>query len=172
VGFQRLTAFHDLEIGGEFAGLQVRVRHISGEGLVAYAGLEPLPTHTDPFSVLPLWAEFVDSWNLMDGDGRAIPPTGAALMGQDPEFIRGVLGAYLVTLDQPYPSTVAPVVAWAPPVDPAQQVLEPVSSAAVISDAPDAEDMDIPAAPGPDLSHLEMYLHDAAPIQAPQPVPA
>jgi hypothetical protein len=167
VGYRRPVAFHDLEIS-ELAGLQVRVRHISGEGLIEYARLDPLPTHTDPFSVLPLWAEFVDSWNLVDGDGRAVPPTAAALKGQDPAFIRAVLGAYLVSLNEPYPAA-APARYEAPPGAAAAPVADVPRRE---YDAPDAEDMDIPPAPGPDLSHLEMYLHDAAPVQAPEPVPA
>lgn len=173
MGYQRPVAFHDLEIGGEYAGLQVRVRHISGEGLGFYGQLDPPPTHSDPFPVLPLWGEFVDSWNLVDGDGRAVPPTAAALMGQDAEFIRAVLNAYLVSLSEPYQAS-APGWSEIQPGAVAQPVADVPSRAydAVDYDAPDAEDMDIPAAPGPDLSHLEMYLHDAAPVQAPEPVSA
>ncbi len=164
MGFVRQKAFHTLVFDGEYAGLTIRVRALTGHGLTQLAALDPEPTFDNPTPVWPLFLESLDSWDLEYEDGGSVPLTFDALWGYDIRFIKDVLAAYLGTLGQPYPATA-----------PGQPLIRPEAVAAPVADvplpayddAPDAEDMDIPEPFGPDLSHLERFAHAIE-----EPIPA
>lgn len=183
MGFVRAPAFHDLVFTGDLAGLEVRVRHLSGRDMAMVGGLETAPTVSNPLPLLSLFDVVVDSWNLELTDGAAVPASAVGLMAQDIEFVKAVLAAFLETLSLPYSSPVA--VGSSPTgrrieVDTAPQVGgsdmftndvvdDDAGSIAdyIDNDAADAEDMHIPTPPGPDLSHLTRFTHTVS-----EPIPA
>jgi hypothetical protein len=183
VGYVRPKAFHVLSLGGDLAGLTIRVRHRTGEDLKALgmlmAGDTP-PSADSSWQLLPLFLGALHWWDLETEDGGMVPPTYEALMGYDDQFIRDVLTAYWQALDLPYPTGQA----WRE-VDQATAhrgedwVSSQVTADRTIPDGPgqpridpdaaDAHDMDIPPTIGPSLEELERFVTDAGPAV---PVPA
>jgi hypothetical protein len=172
MGFVRAKAFHDLQLGGEFAGLEIRVKARTGHTMNEVFKLDPLPTLAEPFGVLPLFIANVDRWNLEHADGSAVPLTFDAFFDHDMELIRAVLAAYVTTLDLPYPIEQDPPAEEEthPGLDRPGHV--PTPRAATLDHPPAAPapepvepDMDIPDPPGPDLEHLRRLVVE-------EPVPA
>lgn len=161
MGFVRAKAFHDLQFGGELAGLEIRVRARTGHTMTAVAELAQIPTQEDPFGLLPLFMDSLDRWNLEYPDGSLVPRTFEAFWGHDMEFIRAVLQAYLVTLDLPYSAAAhGRGDSIHPALDPGGQV--PTPAPAVLDRPPPVSpvdgDMNIPGPLGPDLEHLERFV--------------
>jgi hypothetical protein len=97
-GYRRSRTVKLTWAGGEFAGLEIRVRRIS---VRRYLDLAPLldgqldtDTEDGRKAALELLSEFgslIRSWNLQDEDGEPVPCTAEAFLDQDPTFVREVL---------------------------------------------------------------------------------
>lgn len=154
----RRKTFHTLTFEGEYAGLNIRVRALTGQGMIEYNALEPAPTMENPVAAALLFLASVDRWDLEYDDGGQVPVTFDAFFGFDVDFIKDVLRAWLGTLGQTYPAT-AP---GQSEVHPGAVAATPVADVPGRGyDAPDAEDMDIPVPAGPELFHLERFVHPA-----------
>jgi hypothetical protein len=160
VGYVRPRAFHVLQLGDEFAGLEITVRARNGHTMTEVFKLDPLPTAQDPFGVMPLFIANLDRWNLDYEDGSAVPTTFDAFFAYDMELVRAVLAAYVVTLDVPYPTSAQRADGiLPPPVGMRGDVPPPAAPAGGQAVSQPAEpDMDIPDPPGPDLEHLERFV--------------
>ena len=173
MGYRRPKAFHVLSLGGDLAGLTIRVRHRTGEDLKALGMLmvsENPPSADSPWQLLPLFLGALHWWDLETDDGGMVPPTYEAFMQFDDAFIRDVLTAYWQTLDLPYPTQQARHEVDQVAGHGAEAVVSPSAAPARVDpDAADAYDMDIPPITGPSLEHLERFVVDAGPAV---PVPA
>lgn len=167
MGFVRRKVFHDLAFDGDLAGLHIRVRARSGHVMTEVGKLPAVPTIEDPWGLVPLFMDQVDSWDLEREDGSQVPLTFQEFFSYDMEMIQSVLVAYLATLVEPYPTGLSGQLQAPQPgleghgdvptpntpvLDrpPAPQPPEPVE--------PDEPDMDIPEPPGPDLEHLRRFV--------------
>lgn len=157
MGFVRPPQLDTLQFEGELDGLTVRVRHLTGAGFTTLGGLDPVPSVSSPLPVLPLFLDVLDSWNLTRTDGSCVPCTYDGFMSHDLEFIRAVLSAYVEALGVSYqvqdtrPDGTGHVLSASGGVQDTRS--------GVLDDAADAEDMDVPTPPGPDLSGLERFAH-------------
>jgi hypothetical protein len=83
----------------ELAGLEVRARATSMDGIMDMAALAELGEDIGPEQIRaldPLFERFVEClehWNLEDG-GQPVPMTKAGLLAQDLEFVLSLVGAW------------------------------------------------------------------------------
>jgi hypothetical protein len=90
MGYQRPTiklVFAD----DEFAGLEVRVRRLSVEGMLAASALVEAKAAEKVSAMATLLAGAILTWNLEDDTGTALPVTPEVLLQQDMGFMTTLL---------------------------------------------------------------------------------